>query len=93
MHVHANPIDTNLQLYAFYAAQKTEAQRKADRTRKKRLNAAWALADNTDDVVVSLSGDDAGDGQANHQNRENPGEQEGAHANSLNVEEAFSGWA
>jgi hypothetical protein len=90
MHVHANQIDTNVQLYALDAAQKTEAKRKADRTRKKLLNAAWALGGDTDGVVVRLSGDDAGEGQTNRQNR---GGEEGGDANSGSVEDPFSGWA
>jgi hypothetical protein len=93
MHVHANQIDTNVQLYALDAAQKTEAKSKADRTRKKLLNAAWALGGDTDGVVVRLSGDDAGEGQANRQSRENRGGEEGGDANSGSVEDPFSGWA
>ena len=93
MHVHAKQIDTNFQLYALSAAQKTEAKRKADRTRKKLLNGSWALADDTDGVVVRLSGDDAGEGQADRQSRENREGENGRDANSGSVEDTISGWA
>jgi hypothetical protein len=93
MRVRTNQIDTNSQLYALYAAQKTEAKRRANRTRKKLLSAASALASDTDGFVVRLSRDDAGEGQANRQSRENRGGKSGGDANSGSAEDHFSGWA
>jgi hypothetical protein len=44
MHVHASPINPNAQLDALYAAEKTATKREAERTRKKLLESASALA-------------------------------------------------
>jgi hypothetical protein len=44
MHVHPSPINPNAQLDALYAAEKTAAKREAERTRKKLLESASALA-------------------------------------------------
>jgi hypothetical protein len=93
MHVHANQLDANFQLNAFYAAAKAEAKRDAERTRKKLLNAASALAGDTDAFVVQLSGVDAGEGQANRQSHENRGKQKDPDANLESAEDPFSGWA
>jgi len=93
MHVHANQLYTNFLLNALYAAGKVEAKREAERTRKKLLNAASALAGDTDAFVVQLSRDDAGGEQANRQGHENGGKQKDRDANSESAEEPFSGWA
>jgi hypothetical protein len=93
MHVHPNQLDTNFQLNASYAVAKAEAKREAERTRKKLLNAASALADDTDAFVVQLNGDDAGEGQTNRQSHENPEKQKDGDANLGSAEDPFSGWA
>jgi hypothetical protein len=97
MRVRGNQLDPNLlQMYALRAAAKTEAKREAERTRRKLLNAASALAGECDDAadcVVRLSGDSSQE-QANRQNRQDQGGQkQDEQANSEMVEDSFSGWA
>jgi hypothetical protein len=43
MHVHANQTNPNIQLNTFYAAEKAEAKRETERTRKKLMEFASVL--------------------------------------------------
>jgi hypothetical protein len=98
MHVHGNQFDPNIQMYSLSAAARAEAQRAAERTRRKLLNAASALAcedDEAADCVVSLSEDNASREQGNHRSRQDRGGQkkQDEQANSENVDTPFSDWA
>jgi hypothetical protein len=44
MHIHANQTNPNVQLNALYAAEKAEAKRETERTRKKLIKFASVLA-------------------------------------------------
>jgi hypothetical protein len=54
MHVHRNQFDPNLELSTINAAAKAEAKKAAERTRRKLLEAASALAGESDGYVVRL---------------------------------------
>jgi hypothetical protein len=93
MHVHGNLFDPNLQLDAAYAAAKAEAKVEAERTRKKLLGAAAALAGEGADCVVRLSDDARQDQpQQNQQNQGDPNQQ-GQPADFEAPAKPFSDWA
>jgi hypothetical protein len=98
MRVHGNQLDPNvLQMYAMQAAAKTEATREADRTRRKLLNAASALAGEHDDgvdCVVRLSGNGGDEEHAGGQGGESQGGQsQDERARVENGKDLFSDWA
>jgi hypothetical protein len=87
MHVHGNQFDPLFEANLLYAAEKSEAKRDAERTRKKLLSAASALPGEYEDAaVVSLSGDDAQQEQT--EQREQPEQQK-----QDSAEDLFSDWA
>ena len=94
MFVHANQFDPNIQMSALYAAAKAEAQREAERTRKKLRNFASALAGEYDcaDSVVRLSEGEAYRGQDNRQNQDGQRTQN-EHSLSESVPNTVSYWA
>jgi hypothetical protein len=52
MHVHANQANPNVQLNNLYAAEKAEAKRETERTRKKLMEFASVLAGECGDACV-----------------------------------------
>jgi hypothetical protein len=93
MHVHGNQFDPMFQSNLLYAAEKAEAKKEAERTRRKLLNAASALAGEYEDAaVVSLSGDDASEEQARRQNGQSDGGQEDE-VKDPGLDGPFSDWA
>ena len=95
MHVHGNQFDPNFEMNMLYSA--AEAAKEAERTRRKLMNAASALAgeyDDADDCIVRLSGDSGSEEQANRQDGSEQGsrkkQNEQAEAESFNS--AFSDW-
>jgi len=78
MHVHGNLFDPNLQLDAAYAVAKAEAKAEAERTRKKLLGDAAALAgesEGAEDCVVRLSEDAQQEEQASRRDQNSPNQQ------------------
>ncbi len=91
MHVHGNQFDPMLQTNLLYAAEKAEAKREAERTRRKLLSAASALAGECEDAaVVSLSGDDSQQEQPNQRGQQ---DQQRDQADSDSPADLFSDWA
>ena len=71
MHVHANQTNPNIQLNALYAAEKAEARRQTERTRKKLMEFASVLSGEAGEAcVVKLGAHDESQEQAK-QNRQN----------------------
>jgi len=99
MHMHGIRLDPYLQqMSALDAAAKAEAKRAAERTRKRLLGAASALASECDDeasCVVRLGGDDASGENAKPRNARNQDDRtkQDDPANSENSKSPFSGWA
>ena len=52
MHIHASQINPNAQLDALYAAEKAAAKKETERTRKKLLESASALAGEAGEACV-----------------------------------------
>jgi hypothetical protein len=52
MHIHANQTNPNIQLNALYAAEKAEAKRETERTRKKLMEFASVLAGEAGEACV-----------------------------------------
>jgi len=68
MHVHGPHLNPDYQLNALNAAARAEARREAERTRKKLLSAASALAGEAgEDCIVSLKSRDDTDEEASQQ--------------------------
>ncbi len=98
MHVHFHQFDPNIQLNALNAAARAEAKRAAERTRKRLLSAASALAGEYEyeaDCVVSLSGNDASREDADQRSRQNRDGswKQNEQASSVLESGPFSGWA
>jgi hypothetical protein len=71
MHVHANPINPNMQLDALCAAEKAAAKRAAESTRKKLLEFTSELggeADSEEACVVKLGAREEAEEEAQQQN-------------------------
>jgi hypothetical protein len=91
MHVHNNQLDPNLQLGVLYAAARAEANKEAERTRRKLLDAAVSN-EYEDAAVVSLSGEEDSQQHANQRDpQEDP--QEDAKAQPAPNAAVFSDWA
>jgi hypothetical protein len=88
MHVHGNQFDPNIQLNALYAAERDEAERDAERTRRRLLNAAATLPEEA--AVVSLSGDDSQQEQPHQRDRQ---DRQRDQADSDSPADLFSDWA
>jgi hypothetical protein len=74
MHVHANQPNPNIQLNTLYAAEKAEAKRETERTRKKLMEFASVLAGEAGEAcVVKLEAHDEsqeqGKGDRQNENR------------------------
>ena len=94
MHVHANQFDPRIALYAQIASAKTEAQREAERTRRKLLYAASTLAGECDDCVVRLSGDGGNKEHGDKQGGESQdGQKQDERVGVGSGEDVFSDWA
>jgi hypothetical protein len=97
MHVHPSPINPNAQLDALYAAEKAAGKREAERTRKKLLESASALAgeaDSGEDCVVKLGTREESQEQPGQQNQQNLGgrKQKGP-ADAQGADHSVSDWA
>jgi hypothetical protein len=65
MHVHANQTNPNIQLNILYAAEKAEAKRETERTRKKLMEFASVLSGEAEEAcVVKLGAHDGSEEQA-----------------------------
>lgn len=65
MHVHASQTNPNIQLNTLYAAEKAEAKRETERTRKKLMEFASVLAGEAGEAcVVKLGAQDESQEQA-----------------------------
>jgi hypothetical protein len=97
MHGRGNQFDPRIDMYALMAAAKTEAKREAERTRRKLLNAASALAgeyDDATDCVVTLAGNGEGEEHSSAQDNESQSEQkQKQQLEGSKGEDAFSDWA
>jgi hypothetical protein len=97
MHVHPSPINPNAQLDALYAAEKAAGKREAERTRKKLLESASALAgegDSGEDCVVSLGARQESQEQTGKQDQQNPGRRkQNDKSNSEDADRSVSDWA
>jgi hypothetical protein len=96
MHVHANQFNANTQLDAIYAAARAEAKMAAERTRRKLLNAAAALAGEAvgeSDCVVKLSGEDSPEGRENQQDSHGEAGETKPDAQAGSESSLFSDWA
>jgi hypothetical protein len=73
MHVHANQSNPNIQLNTLYAAEKAEAKRETERTRKKLMEFVSMLSGEAGEAcVVKLAAHDDSEEQAKqNQPREN----------------------
>jgi hypothetical protein len=91
MHIHGNPLNQGLDLYALSAA-KTEAQKEAERVRKKLTEGASALAGETDDCVVKLTGQGEPQGDTSRQDEPEGEQKQGGQANA-GGEDTFSDYA
>jgi hypothetical protein len=93
MHVHANQANPNIQLNTLYAAEKAEAKRETERTRKKLMEFASALAGESGDAcVVRLGAREESREQAKQQNQGSPKKpKEGP--DSEHADHSISDWA
>ncbi len=72
MHVHANQPNPNIQLNTLYAAEKAEAKRETERTRKKLMEFASVLSGEAGEACVVKLG--ARDGSEEQEKQNQPGE-------------------
>jgi hypothetical protein len=72
MHVHANQNNPNIQLNTLYAAEKAEAKRETERTRKKLMEFASVLSGEAGEACVVKLGAHNGSKEQAKQNQ--PGE-------------------
>ncbi len=96
MHIHAAQLNLNMQMNALYAAARAEAKLAAERTRKKLMNSASALAGEVDgetDCVVSLSREGAAHDLSNQRGSQSGGSQNKQDTQSDPESEPFSDWA
>jgi len=71
MHIHANQNNPNIQLNNLYAAEKAAAKRETERTRKKLLEFASALAGESGDAwAVKLGARDESHAQEKRENQQ-----------------------
>ncbi len=94
MHVHGNQINPNVQLDAMYAAQKAEAKRAAERTRKKLLELASEAAGDAEaeaSVVRLGAREEAGGDTKQRDQRQSQGKK--PDANEGQEESSISDWA
>lgn len=73
MRVHQSQINLNAQLDAMYAAQKANAKREAERTRKKLLDFASIMAGEalSESHIAKFGEDSEGRGDQGHQQKHN----------------------
>jgi hypothetical protein len=96
MHIHGNQLIQGDDLCALSAAVKTEAQKEAERVRKKLLEAASGPAGERGeaDCVVKLSNDGEAKQHADQQGPDSEGrERQTEQAGSGASEDTFSAWA
>jgi len=96
MHVHASQTNPNIQLNTLYAAEKAEAKRETERTRKKLMEFASALSGEAGEACVVKLG--AHDGSEEQAKQNQPGEnrsrkKRGEEASSGAGEASISDWA
>ncbi len=75
MRVHANQLNPYAQLDALHATQKAAAKREAAKTRKKLLESASALADESDSEDAAVAPLQATQETQEHSRRQNPQKQ------------------
>jgi hypothetical protein len=96
MRIHGNQMDAILQINALAAAAKTEAKKEAERTRKKLMERASALAGEYEDgadCVVSLSGDRSPEEDSNSQTAHGQDAQQQEEQAGQEGDDTFSHWA
>jgi len=96
MHVHASQTNPNIQLNTLYAAEKAEAKRETERTRKKLMEFASALSGEAGEACVVKLG--AHDGSEEQAKQNQPGEnrsrkKRGEEVSSGAGEASISDWA
>jgi hypothetical protein len=96
MHVHANQTNPNIQLNTLYAAEKAEAKRERERTRKKLMEFASVLSGEAEEACVVKLG--AHDGSEEQAKQDQPGEnrsrkKRGEEVSSGAGEASISDWA
>jgi len=96
MHVHANQTNPNIQLNTLYAAEKAEAKRETERTRKKLMEFASVLSGEAEEAFVVKLG--ARDGSEEQEKQNQPGENRSREKRNEEVspeigEASISDWA
>jgi len=96
MHIHSAQFNLDMQMYALSAAARAEAKQTAERTRKRLMNLASALAGEVDgepDCVVRLTREGAPRDQSNQQDSQSEfaRKKQNTHADPEN--NPFSDWA
>ena len=96
MHVHANQTNPNIQLNNLYAAEKAEAKRESERTRKKLMEFASVLAGEAGEAcVVKLGAHDESQEQAkqDRRNENQGGEKQSEPVKPESGDGSISDWA
>ncbi|MGD0181064.1 MAG: hypothetical protein ABSC15_14725 [Terriglobales bacterium] len=96
MHVHANQTNPNIQLNILYAAEKAEANRETERTRKKLMEFASVLSGEAGEAcVVKLGAHDGSEEQAkqDQQNENRSRKKQNEPANGEGRDSSISDWA
>ena len=96
MHVHANQTNPNIQLNTLYAAEKAEAKRETERTRKKLMEFASVLSGEAEEAFAVKLG--ARDGSEEQEKQNQPGENRSREKRNEEVspeigEASISDWA
>lgn len=96
MHVHANQTNPNIQLNTLYAAEKAEAKRETERTRKKLMEFASVLSGEAGEAcVVKLGAHDGSEEQAkqDQRNENRSQKKQNESANGEGRDSSISDWA
>jgi hypothetical protein len=96
MHIHANQTNPNIQLNPLYAAEKAEAKRETERTRKKLMEFASVLAGEAGEAcVVKLAArEESQEQQKQGQHQENHSRKKQTEGVNPNSEDgSISDWA
>lgn len=95
MHIHPNQLNANIQLDALCAAEKADAKREIERTRRKLLEYASELAGEAasgEDCIVQLGAQEEGQRRQNQQPQASRKKQEGP-GDSEDADNSISDWA
>lgn len=94
MHIHANQTNPNVQLNNLYAAEKAEAKRETERTRKKLMEFASVLAGECGEAcVVRLDAHDESREQQDRQNEDPSPKKQSERVSPEAAEASISDWA